>query len=226
MDRISSVSVSSKGDMFLSSSRDKSARLWDIGGQKLMATFPSASAAAFDPTGNLMAIAYPAAEVAMLTGISGVKSYINLHSLAKDFAVPLVTYSLSEGVISAIAFSPNGHFLICNVNNGLIILDAYSGVKINSFGTASTFCEATISPDSQYIAYSTKDTGEIEVRNTVKGTLACRLVPTDRDGADCIVFGRKHLVMASAGKDVVLWLPVRPEAEILRDNNAAAAVID
>jgi len=197
--RITDIEIDNSNDNFISCSVDKEVCLWSLKEQKLLGVFQKAVAASFSCKG-FFAVAYQSCDVHSQTRCN---TFINIHKIER-FEDALVTIPL-ESTVENMKFNNNGMFLLCSNRNEVIVVDSYTGTLISSFTIQDTICEVVMTPDSRYVIVGTEN-GKIEIYRVVTGKLITRM--SHAGGAmTCLKLAHKHLVMASACKDIILWFP-------------------
>lgn len=196
-------------DLFVSTSKDSTARLWDLAEKKLIAIYEHAKSGAFDNTGMVLALAYSAADVDKNPKETQ-KYYINLYEVSPCKGIPFSTFELDEGEVRRIKFSNNGQNLLCATESGYCILDAYLGEKKQKFEPLVTpesgvALEGSFTPDSQYFMCGSED-GTILIWNVKTGKQICKLEKHFRP-VNCIKFSNKYAILVSACQNLLFWQP-------------------
>ena len=105
-------------------------------------------------------------------------------------------------------FSSNGELLmLATADNSIVLLDAFEGTelhKFTSFLNESSVIECSFTPNSEYIL-SGSENGAVHVWSA-KGEEVAKL-SSHIEKVSYVKFSPKHCLMASAGRNVTLWLP-------------------
>lgn len=117
---------------------------------------------------------------------------------------PIALWETERGMISNIAFSPNGKWIaISNWDKVLRVCDIQSGVsiaqiKLSNFGDSFVF-----SPDNRWLAISNRDTGNVEFREPETGKIVSTLMrEAEKGGAFMpIAFSPNIQLLASTSRD-------------------------
>ncbi len=202
-------------DIFVSTSKDSTARVWNLAQKKLLAVYQGARCAAFDNTGTVLALTFSASDVDPKEPKDSTKYFVNLYEANPCKDVPFSTFALEEGEIRRMKFSNNGQYLMCGTDSGFHILDAYSGEKKCKFeplvSPESGGClEGSFSPDSQYFTSGSED-GTILIWSLGTGKQVCKLEKHFKP-VTCIKFSNKYAILASACQNLLLWQPQLPSA--------------
>ena len=204
-------------DAFVTTSKDTTARVWNIAQRKLVAIYQNARCAAFDNTGTVLAMVFSAADVEPKEPKETQRYFINLYEANPCKDVPFSTFSLEEGEIKRMKFSNNGQYLMCCTDSGYHILDAYTGDRKIKFeplvSPESGGClEGGFTPDSQYFACGSED-GTILIWNIVTGKQVNKLEKHFKP-VNCLKFSNKYAVLVSACQNLVFWQPQNVGAPI------------
>jgi len=200
-DRVVSLCMSPKDDMFISGSLDNTIRLWDLNTSTCQGVLrrkgrPTVS---FDPQGVIFAVA---------TGTNMVKLY-DLRSYDKGpFSSFLVNYAPIEW--SSMKFSNNGKYiLLSTTTNVIFLLDAFSGDQIQVYSNFSNSLncpiEASFSPDGQFVIAGSDD-GFVHVWETASG----KKIGTWKGHTGpvtAILWNPKRAMIASGGNQLLFWIP-------------------
>lgn len=234
--RVTSLCLSPSNDTFLSASLDDTVRLWDCRTPNAQAqlNFHSAYLTAFDPSATVIAIASPPAQTVCLYDL---KNYDKAPFASFDLLETEKKYAKSHGMRegegwSGMEFSNNGKYLLITTNGpGHWVLDAFDGKLLHllhrpsgstpflapgdqlptsdSSTTTYTQADAAFSPDGRYVLSGNGgQTGllvwDMEANGTVLEPM-CDL-PSQRP-ASVVAYNPRHNLVASAEKEVLLWLP-------------------
>jgi COMPASS component SWD2 len=193
-------------DTFLTTSRDKTSRLWDLNKRTCLCIFQDSNHATFDNTGDVIAsLAFDS------KGNERTVNYVNLYSTESVLKGPFKVFKVDNvGEIKHLKISNTGEFLCCATNdNSIIIMDAYTGdIKRKLTGDISEsdlYFKIDMSADSQYLASGT-DSGNILVWNIQKTepivTLSAHPLPTN-----CVRFSPRHCILVSSCINFIIWHP-------------------
>lgn len=207
--RVVTLRMSPADDTFLSGSLDQTVRLWDLKVEKPLAKFPCQGSPVlnYDPEGLIFA--------------AGINSEsIKLFDLRLYEKGPFNTIRIPkpppEQVWTSLKFSPNGKQILITTNcEELYVLDAFSGQPLHKLTIGPKLpspvdnpCEASYSPDSQYILCGAHD-GTLHVWSACKGNKVVVLRPqrTSPEAMQCVKFNPKFMLIASACSRLSLWIP-------------------
>lgn len=201
-------------DTFLSGSLDKTIRLWDLKSPNCSGIMQTQGrpVANFDPEGLIFAV-----------GINS--EYVKLYDLRSFDKGPFNAFKLVHNKDvnwTGLKFSPDGKQICITTDaNSLLTLDSFIGTPLNTFTTANTIaggsptsrisCEASYSPDSQYLFAGTTD-GLIYVWDADKGTKVAVLNSDRSYSIQCVQFNPKFMMLASACSKMQFWIPSNPLA--------------
>mmetsp|Transcript_18089 Transcript_18089/g.30986 ORF Transcript_18089/g.30986 Transcript_18089/m.30986 type:complete len:332 (-) Transcript_18089:377-1372(-) len=200
---VNTLTTSPKTDLFMSTSLDKTMRLWDIRtnicqGSMTVSGVPCAS---FDQQGLVFAVATE----------SGVIKLYDVRSYDKG---PFDTFTVQEelntpSVFTDLRFSNDGKFILGVVENKVHVLDAFNGNKVHMFSTGNTegnpSMEAAFSPDTRYVLSGCQDKS-ITVWSIETGEEVAKLsghVGVPR----CLKFAPRRCLLAGACQALILWIP-------------------
>lgn len=209
--RVVGLSMNPSDDTFLSVSQDQTIRLWNLNQEKALGRvqIQGPSTASYDPEGLIFAIAQNSEYIKLYDSRLYDKGPFNTIHLVKSR--PNINWT-------SLKFSPNGkQILITTDTEELYINDAFSGLPLKSltFKSAVTTdqpiehpCEATYSPDSQYILCGSQD-GCIHVWSATKYTKVATLRPerASPEAVQCVRFNPKFMLIASACSRMSFWIP-------------------
>eukprot|EP01118_Nematostelium_gracile_P020535 TRINITY_DN9983_c0_g1_i1.p1 TRINITY_DN9983_c0_g1~~TRINITY_DN9983_c0_g1_i1.p1 ORF type:complete len:354 (-),score=88.68 TRINITY_DN9983_c0_g1_i1:5-961(-) len=196
-DKVVSLAMSPKDDMFISGSLDNTIRLWDLNTNSCQGLLrrKGRPCVSFDPAGLIFAVA---------TAINVVKLY-DLRSFDKG---PFSTFLLDKVnpiEWSGLKFSNDGKYILLSTTNGQIFLiDSFTGEhKQTYYGGPRTMNEASFSPDGQFVLGGCDD-GSIHVWEAMSG----REVAVWKGHAGpvgVVQFNPKLLMVASGCSSLVFW---------------------
>jgi len=212
--RVVTLSMSPADDSFLSGSLDQTIRLWDLRQEKSLAklSFQGSPIANYDPEGLIFAV-----------GINNeVIKFFDLRLYDKG---PFNTIRIPPPVAplqwETLKFSPDGKQILITTNfEEMYVLDAFSGQPLHKLAIGPKPsapldhpCEASYSPDSQYILTGSMD-GHLHIFSSSKGTKVTVLKPerTKPEPVQCVSFNPKYMLIASACSRMSFWIPVTEEA--------------
>lgn len=199
-------------DTFLSGSLDKTIRLWDLKSPQCSGIMQTQGrpVANFDPEGLIFAV-----------GINS--EYVKLYDLRSFDKGPFNAFKLDHSKDvnwTGLKFSPDGkQICITTDSNSLITIDSFIGNTLQTFSTTPTSnmlssveisCEATYSPDSQYLFAGTNE-GSIYVWDADKGTKVTTLKGERNITIQCVQFNPKFMMLASACTKMCFWIPTIDE---------------
>ena len=196
-------------DLFLSSSVDKTALMWDLRKEKPVAriTARSSPSAAFDNQG-------------LVFGVVAGDQKVHLYDTRAFEKGEFTSFDLSRMIsnqsnqVSRIDFSPCGKFILILCDNGqLFTVDSFKGNLVGSYQTGASSGDfvPSFSPDSQYVLAGTSQ-GPINLYRTV-GEDPQRYCPVvarlDAHAAfpRSVLFNPVRCMVASACVNVALWIP-------------------
>jgi len=200
-DKVVSLAMSPRDDMFLSGSLDNTIRLWDLNTPVCQGLLrrKGRPAISFDPQGLIFAVS---------TSINVVKLY-DLRSYDKGpFSSFVVNHSPVEW--TAMKFSNDGKFILLSTTTNIIfLLDAFTGEQkqvYTSFSNSTgSVLEASFSPDAQYVL-SGSDDGTVHVWETFTGREIA--VWKGHSGPTGLVqWNPKTAMVASACTNLAFWIP-------------------
>jgi len=105
-------------------------------------------------------------------------------------------------------FSSNGETMIlATADNSIVLLDAFEGnelYKFTNFLNESSIIECSLTPNSKFIL-SGSENGFVHVWSSAGEEVA--KLTSHIEKVSFVKFSPKHCLMASAGRNVTLWLP-------------------
>lgn len=207
--RVVTLSMSPADDTFLSGSLDQTIRLWDLKSDKLIGKLPTQGSitANYDPEGLIFAVGINSESIKLYDSRLYEKGPFN------TIRMPRAPSNLNW---KSLKFSPNGkQILITTDYEELYVLDAFSGQPLHKLTIGPTLaspiehpCEASYSPDSQYILCGSLD-GCIHIWSASKGTKITVLRPErpSPEAVQCVMFNPKYMLIASACTKMSFWIP-------------------
>ncbi|GMR50821.1 hypothetical protein PMAYCL1PPCAC_21016 [Pristionchus mayeri] len=205
--KVITLAMSPIDDTFISSSLDKSIRLWDLKSpncQGLM-QLQHKAVAAFDPEGLIFA--------------AGVNSeHIKLYDLRSYDKGPFTTFQLEQEAHcewTSMKFSPNGkQILMCTNGEHMKLVDAFTGNILYELkghkNVKRHALEASFSPDSNFVFCPSSDL-KIYSWSTETGTIAATLNTNHTSFFQQVAFNPRYYVLASACSNVCFWVPSEDE---------------
>ena len=204
-DIITDLSMNPNSDLFLSTSSDRTSRLWDLCERKCVCIVQDSQCAAFDNNGNVIASVTSSINKANDT----YENFINLYSIAENVEGiqkgPFDVFGVhTKNEIKQIKFSYDGNVIVCLTESELCIIDAFTGKSNGSVDLSEDVNRFDISPDSKYIALSC-ESGNINMYDIKGKFVVCLEFHTNSCG--CIKFCKDYAMLASACSNLVLWIP-------------------
>eukprot|EP00824_Muranothrix_gubernata_P009474 TRINITY_DN22080_c0_g1_i1.p1 TRINITY_DN22080_c0_g1~~TRINITY_DN22080_c0_g1_i1.p1 ORF type:complete len:315 (-),score=63.21 TRINITY_DN22080_c0_g1_i1:10-954(-) len=200
-DRVVSLEMSMRDDLFLSGSLDQTVRLWDLKTNVCQGLLRvnGQPAVGIDPQGLVFAVA--------------ASNAVNLFDIRAHDKGPFDKFVLPSPHVNYVGlkFGPDGKtILLTTATGGLILLDAFKGNKIQEFpGLASNGTVpgrvATYSPDAQFVLCGSDD-GTVHVWSTLTGhEVAVWRGHIGHVGP--VLWNPEFMMAASADVNVAFWLP-------------------
>ena len=204
-DIITDLCINPFNDLFISTSNDKTSRLWDLNQKKCLYIFQDSQCAVFDNTGNVLA----SVTYSMDKETERYENFINLYNIenpeniidGKSFDVFSIK---SNGFIKKIKFSNNGDYLIAITDNYLFIIDAVEGKIIHEMEINDEINTVDITPDSKYIALACAS-GNVLIYSD-EGKLI-KTFEFHTKNCECVAFNPRYVIMATADTNLVFWIP-------------------
>lgn len=210
--RVTTLCMSPADDTFLSSSLDQTVRLWDLKADKSTGKlgFPGTTRpiASFDPEGLIFVVGVDSETLKFFDLRHYDKGPFNTIKYSKK-GPPFMSWS-------SLKFSPDGKQMLITTNcEELYVMDAFSGQLLHklTIGPAVSSplehpCEASYSPDSQYILSGSED-GCLHVWSTNKGNKIYIMKPphAKAESVQCVRFNPRYMMIASASTKLSFWIP-------------------
>eukprot|EP00743_Colponemidia_sp_Colp-15_P006494 GILK01006992.1.p1 GENE.GILK01006992.1~~GILK01006992.1.p1 ORF type:complete len:313 (-),score=33.83 GILK01006992.1:106-1044(-) len=199
-----SLSMCPRDDTFMSSSKDGTARLWDLRVNQCRGVLEvrRPSVVSYDPQGLLFAVAFA-------------PNRVNLYDSRKYESGPFEVLRVQEHStfdVRAMKFSNDGKYILLSMGNGqLFCIDAYEGKTVRQFSVPNdggVTLEPTFTPDSQFVMCGSEN-GYITVWSIASGSVVAQYA--GHAGVPSIVqWSPSHMMFASACTNLVFWIP-RPQ---------------
>ena len=203
-DIITDLCLNPFNDLFISTSNDKTSRLWDLEQKKCLCIFQDSQCAVFDNTGKVLA----SVTYSMDKETERYENFINLYNIEKIENImekPFDVFSIkSDGFIKKIKFSNNGDYLIAITDNYLFIIDAVGGKIIHEMEINDEINTFDITPDSKYIGLACAS-GNVLIYSD-KGKLI-KTLEFHTKNCECIAFNPRYLIMATSYTNLFFWIP-------------------
>uniref|UniRef100_A0A8C6UM52 Twinfilin n=1 Tax=Neogobius melanostomus TaxID=47308 RepID=A0A8C6UM52_9GOBI len=189
-----SLSLSPVDDTFISSSLDKTIRIWDLRSPNCQGvTNPLGTpVCSFDPDGLIFA--------------AGVDSeLIKLYDLRAFDKGPFASFETLFNRVcdwTGLKFSNNGKQILISTNGGMIrVLNAFTGAVLHTFygynNSRGIPLEACFTPDSQFVMIGSED-GRVHVWSTDSGMKVAVLDGKHPRPINCLQFNSRYMTFASA----------------------------
>lgn len=202
--KVVSLCMSPVDDTFMSSSLDKSIRIWDLRSpncQGVMHLTGSRSVVNYDPEGLIFAV-----------GLNS--ELIKLYDLKSFDKGPFNTFRLPQDKgcdWTGLKFSPDGKTILISTNGQVIhLIDAFQGTPLQEFtghvNNKGMPLEASFSPDSQFIFSGSTD-GRVHVWSAETGAKTAELFCDHTGPVQCVQFNPKYMLLASACTNMAFWVP-------------------
>jgi WD40 repeat protein len=210
-DLITDITMNPVDDTFLTTSRDKTSRLWDLSKRNCLCIFQDSNYATFDDSGKVIA------SVTSENDKSSDKiiNYINLYASDSVLKGPFKVFKIENATseIKQLKFSNDGVFIMCTTSDNVIFLiDAYEGTQLakltGEINENDLYIKADISADSKFIA-SGSESGNVLIWNT-SGELIINL-DCHPETSYCVKFSPKYALLATSCTNLVLWHPSKLE---------------
>mmetsp|Transcript_3808 Transcript_3808/g.5553 ORF Transcript_3808/g.5553 Transcript_3808/m.5553 type:complete len:331 (+) Transcript_3808:200-1192(+) len=215
-DTISSISMSPSDDYFLSSSRDRTVRMWSLqqAGAVAQLELPAAAEgdpfAAFDSTGLVFGVT--------ATMAAGQGHYIHLYDARNytggAFAELKVTTAQLEKELTpqmarsewtSMKFNASGNQILVTGKNGLVLtLDGYEGTVQRSFSGKGTTSACWTTDDKTILTGA--DDGTISCWNADTGSVIRKLEGGNSGSISWVGVNPKYSMFASCDTNTAMWI--------------------
>jgi len=212
---IHNLELSPVSDTFLSSSQDKTVRMWDIRQETSVALVRTSQnpVVAFDNEG-------------LIFGIGASRTSLKLFDIrnygAGAFTSWIFDVDASQSEWVSMEFSPNSKHLLINTNqNFLMCLDAFTGKVSQTYhsheNNSNVHLHGTFSPDSSFVCCGST-TGDVHIwnRETSEEVAIWHGHP---EPVTRVRWNPMRAVCATAGSNVGFWIP-RKQRSILKQTGA------
>lgn len=205
--KVTGLAFAGKTSSFLSSSLDKTVRLWDLraDGSQSVLNMSGPPLATFDPEGYM---------VAATEDSHALKMY-DRRNLSEPLLIGQETKA-KEGNWISLAFSPDGGTVLLSTDSSqMTLIDAFTLESIHLLtgypNNSDLRIRGDFSGDSKYVLCGGAD-GHIHTWKTSTGTKLCRLVGDHQAPTQCVKFNPKFCMFASACTNMEFWIPFDPNA--------------
>jgi COMPASS component SWD2 len=199
-DQIIGLEMSNCDDNFLSSSKDGSVRLWNLNQRKLFQHISKAKYGCLDPMGKNIAVLSSAENQPKISTIS-------LYPVGVSKAI--ATSNVEGAEIKVIKYSPTGKHIVCVSDNTLIIVETLNWKVVQKMDAipneSGNVLDPSFTPDGKFIACGS-DTGKITIWEIETGNCVISLDKHFKF-VNCVQFNYKHILLASACQNLLLWSP-------------------
>jgi COMPASS component SWD2 len=223
---VDSLEVSPCDDKVISAAQDNTVRLWDLNSPTChgLLNIPSPSLAAFDPTGQLFAVASHRLNSILLYDLRNFdKEPFSTFTLTDDLFLNKFSFPPRMPDWTKIDFSNDGKWiLIGTTGEGHYILDAFTGeMKYRLTGhqptnaTIPSSGELCFTPDGRYViaasgkkALSVWDLGNTQAVTRDKSLPPVKVLSLGGvEAARVLSFNPKSAMLATADTELIMWLP-------------------
>lgn len=201
------MSFASNSPTFISSSLDKTVRLWDLrtdGVQSKILTCGS-PLSCFDPEGLVIVVAEDS---------QSIKLY-DRRNLMTPLIIAPDTFK-SDYNWTSLTFSPDGGTILLSTDGSLMtLIDAFSLESKHDLtgypNNSSLRIQGDFSLDSKYVLCGSSD-GHIHIWSTSTGTKLCLLAGDHQTSVQCVKHNPRYCMMATACTNLEFWLPFNPDS--------------
>ncbi|KAM4582925.1 WD repeat-containing protein 82-like [Fundulus diaphanus] len=201
--RVTALSMSPVDETFISSSLDKTIRIWDLRAPNCQGlTDPLGKpVCSFDPDGLVFA--------------AGVESQaVKLYDTRAFDKGPFACFDVRLNRVcdwTGLKFSNDGKLILICTNGGAVrILNAFSGSVLHTFtgynNSKGVSLEASFTPDSQFVMIGSED-GRVHVWSTESGMKVAVLDGKHPGPINALQFNPRYMTFATACANTSFWLP-------------------
>ena len=204
-DVITELNLNPNNDLFISTSLDKTSRLWNLNLKECVCIFQESNCANFDNSGNI---------IVSVTSVHNknneiYENFINLYNVNDILKGPFDVFSIKgKSEIKQIKYTYNNNFIIAICESNFFIIESSKGKIISNKENEDNLIRFDISPDDKYIAISC-ESGNILIYD-IKGNLI-KTLEFHTMGCECLEFNKKYAMLATADNDLVIWIPTVTE---------------
>lgn len=230
--RVTSLSLCPSADTFLSASQDGTAKLWDLRASNPIGNMnlPGAYLTAYDPSATVIAIASPAAHTVLLYDLRNFDKppFATFDTQDIERRYKNIGHRPGEGW-TALEFSNNGQYVLLGTNGaGHFVLDAFDGTlkaflhrprgatplhkDLYAHGQQPTVQgDACFTSDGRYVVSGSAQAGLL-VWDMLGDKRSDNVMQplTDLPGpktSTVVGVNPRYNLLATAGSEVMLWLP-------------------
>ena len=120
-DLVNDIIINPKNDTFLTTSEDKTSRLWDLKQKTCLAIFQETVHSCFDNTGDVIA------SVTVQSKDGKSSSHINLYDSKEYQTGNFNVFRIDDSYIKQIKFPNDGQNMYCFTDDSLILINSYEG---------------------------------------------------------------------------------------------------
>ncbi len=204
-DIITELNLNPNNDLFISTSLDKTSRLWNLNTKECVCIFQESNCANFDNSGNI---------IISVTSVHNknndiYENFINLYNVNDILKGPFDVFSIkAKSEIKQVKYTNNNNFIIAICESNFFIIESIKGkIKFNN-EIEDNLIKFDISPDDKYIAIACAS-GNILMYD-IKGKLI-KTLDFHTIGCECLEFNKKYAMLVTADSDLVIWIPTVTE---------------